>query len=173
MTGRCCLKRTGFCLLALLLAGLFSDDVLVAGEPEPIPSELLYTDSLIKTAENLVSIYRLWRLIGSFPRLTAVCLSQILLNKLKQVIEEKKDMAEREKVLDDVEMEIQSALEDRAKAKARLPSIDYSAEELPTPNAVVSQAKRSGKRNPISCECRLSLSLSLLSGLDRYSTLSL
>ena len=126
MTGRCCLKRTGFCLLALLLAGLFSDNVLVVGEPEPIPSELLYSDSFIKNAENL-----------------------ILLNKLKQVIEEKKDMAEREKALDDMEMAIQSVLEGRAKAKARLPSIDY-AEELPTPNAVVSQAKRSGKRNPIS-----------------------
>ena len=121
------MKRTGFCLLALLLAGLFSDNVLVVGEPEPIPSELLYSDSFIKNAENL-----------------------ILLNKLKQVIEEKKDMAEREKALDDMEMAIQSVLEDRAKAKARLPSIDYSAEELPTPNAVVSQAKRSGKRNPIS-----------------------
>ena len=127
MTGRCCLKRTGFCLLALLLAGLFSDNVLVVAEPEPIPSELLYSDSFIKNAENLM-----------------------LLNKLKQVIEEKKDMVEREKALDDVEMVIQSVLEARAKAKARLPSIDYSAEELPTPNAVVSQAKRAGKRNPIS-----------------------
>ena len=127
MTGRCCLKRMGFCLLALLLAGLFSGNVLVAGEPEPIPSELLYSDSLIKNAENLM-----------------------LLNKLKQVIEEKREMTEREKALDDMEMAIQSVLEGRAKAKARLPSIDYSAEELPTPNAVVSQAKRSGKRNPIS-----------------------
>ena len=64
-------------------------------------------------------------------------------------------MAEREKELDDMEMAIQSVLEGRAKAKA---SIDYSAEELPTPNAVVSQAKRSGKRNPISCECLSPLS---------------
>ncbi|XP_076670920.1 uncharacterized protein LOC143370132 [Andrena cerasifolii] len=127
MTGRCCLKPTGFCLLALLLAGLFSDNVVVVGEPEPIPSERLYSDSFIKNAENF-----------------------ILLNKLKQVYEEQKDMAERQKVLDDEEMVIQSMLEARAKDKARLPSVDYSAEELPTPNAIVSQAKRSGKRNPIS-----------------------
>ena len=127
MTGRRCLKRTGFCLLALLLAGLFSDNALVVGEPEPLPSELLYSDSLIKNTENL-----------------------ILLNKLKQLVEEKKDMVERQKVLDDEEMVLQSMLEARAKPKARLPSIDYSAEELPTPNAIVSQAKRSGKRNPIS-----------------------
>lgn len=68
------------------------------------------------------------------------------------MIEERKDMAEREKALDDVQMVIQSVLEARAKAKPRVPPGDYSAEELPTPNAVVSQAQRPGKRTSISCE---------------------
>ncbi|CAK9815343.1 hypothetical protein ANTPLA_LOCUS8617 [Anthophora plagiata] len=127
MTGRFSAKRTSLCLLALLLSCLSSDNVLVVGEPEPIPSELLYSESFINNAENL-----------------------ILLNKLKQVIEERKDMAEREKALDDVQMVIQSVLEARAKAKTRIQPDDYSVEELPTPNAVVSQAQRSGKRTAIS-----------------------
>ncbi|XP_076243747.1 uncharacterized protein LOC143184985 [Calliopsis andreniformis] len=120
MTGRSSLRRTGLCLLALLLCSLSSDRNLVVGEPEPVPSELFYRESFINNAENL-----------------------ILLNKLKQVIDERKDMA-----LDEMQM-IQSAMEAEAKAKARVPPGDYSAEELPTPNAVVSQVQRSGKRTAI------------------------
>ncbi|KOC62536.1 hypothetical protein WH47_04197 [Habropoda laboriosa] len=128
MTGSSSVKRTSLCLLALLLSCLSSGNILVVGEPEPIPSELLYSERFIKNAENL-----------------------ILLNKLK-LIEEKKDMAEREKALDDEEMVIQSMLEARAKTKTRIQPGDYSVEELPTPNAVISQAQRSGKRTAISCE---------------------
>ena len=54
MTGRSSTRRTGLCLLALLLSCL-SSGVFVVGEPEPIPSELLYTKSFINNAENLVS----------------------------------------------------------------------------------------------------------------------
>ncbi|XP_017793010.1 PREDICTED: uncharacterized protein LOC108574873 [Habropoda laboriosa] len=126
MTGSSSVKRTSLCLLALLLSCLSSGNILVVGEPEPIPSELLYSERFIKNAENL-----------------------ILLNKLK-LIEEKKDMAEREKALDDEEMVIQSMLEARAKTKTRIQPGDYSVEELPTPNAVISQAQRSGKRTAIS-----------------------
>ncbi|XP_017764799.1 PREDICTED: uncharacterized protein LOC108554137 [Eufriesea mexicana] len=121
MTGRSSTKRTGLCLLALLLSCL-SSDVFVVGEPEPLPSELLYNKNFLN-AENL-----------------------ILLNKLKQVIEEKEDMAEREKSLDNMQMMIQSVLESRAKIQTGVQPDDYSGEELPTPNAVVSQMQRSGKR---------------------------
>ncbi|XP_076168082.1 uncharacterized protein LOC143147083 isoform X2 [Ptiloglossa arizonensis] len=125
MTGRSTVKLTGVGLLGLLLSCIFCDDVLVAGNPIPIPSELLYSNN--NNAENL-----------------------ILLKELKQVIEERKDTVEREKVLEDEQMVIQSVLEDRAKAKARIHQGDYSVEELPTPNAIVSQAQRSGKRTALS-----------------------
>ncbi|XP_076168081.1 uncharacterized protein LOC143147083 isoform X1 [Ptiloglossa arizonensis] len=132
MTGRSTVKLTGVGLLGLLLSCIFCDDVLVAGNPIPIPSELLYSNN--NNAENLEGFV----------------LSQILLKELKQVIEERKDTVEREKVLEDEQMVIQSVLEDRAKAKARIHQGDYSVEELPTPNAIVSQAQRSGKRTALS-----------------------
>ncbi|XP_043513939.1 uncharacterized protein LOC122530741 [Frieseomelitta varia] len=120
MTGRSSTRRTGLCLLALLLSCLSSGGFVV-GEPEPIPSELLYSKSFINNAENL-----------------------ILLNKLKQVIEEKEDITEREKTLDDVQRMIESVL--RAKAKD-----NYSDEELPAPpNPPNRLAPRSGKRTAIS-----------------------
>ncbi|KAK1124683.1 hypothetical protein K0M31_006051 [Melipona bicolor] len=120
MTGRSSTRRTGLCLLALLLSCL-SSDVFVVGEPEPIPSELLYSKSFINNAENL-----------------------ILLNKLNQVIEEKEDITEREKELDDVQRMIESVLKARAKD-------NYSEEELPVPpNPPNRLAPRSGKRTAIS-----------------------
>ncbi|XP_076756809.1 uncharacterized protein LOC143426942 [Xylocopa sonorina] len=91
MTGRSSTKRTGLCLLALLLSCLSSDKYSVVAEPEPIPSELFY----IKNAENL-----------------------LLLKKLDQVIEEQEDMAERKKELDDMEMVIHSMLRARQKPES-------------------------------------------------------
>ncbi|CAD1468273.1 unnamed protein product, partial [Heterotrigona itama] len=124
MTGRSSTRRTGLCLLALLLSCL-SSGVLVVGEPEPIPSELLYSKSFINNAENL-----------------------ILLNKLNQVIEEKEDITEREKALDDVQRMIESVLRARTKD-------NYSDEEIPVPpNPPNRLAPRSGKRTAISCEYR-------------------
>ncbi|XP_054015894.1 uncharacterized protein LOC128896554 [Hylaeus anthracinus] len=130
MTGRSSTKRTGLCLLALLLCCFTSDNLFVAAEPEPIPAELHYSDNFINNAENF-----------------------ILLNKLSQVIEERKDTAERGKELENEQMVIQTVLDARAKTKTRLPPGDYSIEELPTPNAVVGQMRRSGKRTAaLSCE---------------------
>ena len=126
MTGRSSTKRTGLCLLALLLSCL-SNDVFVVGEPEPIPSELLYSKNFINNAENL-----------------------ILLNKLKQVIDEKEEIVEQEKTLDDVQMMLQTVLEERAKDDMRIPPGDYSVEEIPTPNPPHKQVQRSGKRTSIS-----------------------
>ncbi|KZC14851.1 hypothetical protein WN55_07428 [Dufourea novaeangliae] len=129
MTGRSSAKRTGLCLLALLLFCLANDNVRVVGDPIRIPPELVYRDAFINNPEDL-----------------------ILLDKLKRVNEEKKNIEEREKELVDMQVMIQSVLEARAKDKARAQPSDYSAEELPTPNAVVSQAQRSGKRTALSCE---------------------
>lgn len=56
MTGRSSAKRTSLCLLALLFCLSGDNLLLVVGEPEPIPSELLYSESFINNAENLVSI---------------------------------------------------------------------------------------------------------------------
>ncbi|XP_050579705.1 uncharacterized protein LOC126917160 [Bombus affinis] len=123
MTGRSSTKRTGLCLLALLLSCLEN----VVGEPEPIPSELLYSKNFINNAENL-----------------------ILLNKLKQVIDEKEEIVEQEKTLDDVQMMLQTVLEERAKDDMRIPPGDYSVEEIPTPNPPHKQVQRSGKRTSIS-----------------------
>ncbi|XP_043252500.1 uncharacterized protein LOC122397412 [Colletes gigas] len=125
MTARPSAKRTGLCLLTLLLSCFYSGNVLVAGEPEPIPSELLDTDDSFNT-DN----YILW-------------------NRLKHVIQARKDTFERGKELEEEQMIIQSALETRAKVKSRLPPGDYSAEELPTPNAMVSQPRRSEKRTTL------------------------
>ncbi|CAL7941001.1 unnamed protein product [Xylocopa violacea] len=95
MTGRSSTKRTGLCLLALLLSCLSSDKCSVVGEPEPIPSELIYSKDIIKNAENL-----------------------LLLKKLGQVIQEQQDMEERKKELEDVEMVIQTVLRAREKPES-------------------------------------------------------
>lgn len=57
MTGRSSAKRTGLCLLALFFC-FSSDNVFVVGEPEPFPAELLYSESFVNNAENLVSLLR-------------------------------------------------------------------------------------------------------------------
>ncbi|KOX79314.1 hypothetical protein WN51_09116 [Melipona quadrifasciata] len=128
MTGRSSTRRTDLCLLALLLSCL-SSGVFVVGEPEPepIPSELLYSKSFINNAENLV------------------------------MIEEKEDITEREKELDDVQRMLESVLKARAKD-------NYSDEELPVPpNPPNRLAPRSGKRTAISCEYRLTFFFNHLS----------
>ncbi|XP_031835667.1 uncharacterized protein LOC116428328 [Nomia melanderi] len=125
MTGRSSAKRTGLCLLTLLLFCLSNGNVLVVGDPGPIPSELLYSEAFLNNAENL-----------------------ILMKKLKQVIEEKKNVVEREKELDDMQIMIESVLEPRIKDKPST-RVDYSAEEFRTPNTVMRQTQREGKRTPL------------------------
>ncbi|XP_029050196.1 uncharacterized protein LOC114879445 isoform X1 [Osmia bicornis bicornis] len=122
MRGRSSAKRTSLCLLALLFCLSGDNLLLVVGEPEPIPSELFYSESLINKAEKF-----------------------ILFNKLKQVIEEQKEVEERKKELDDMEVMIGTVLESRTKPKTR--NGDY-IEELPTPNAIISP--RPSKRTAIS-----------------------
>ncbi|XP_078046177.1 uncharacterized protein LOC144474786 [Augochlora pura] len=129
MTGRSSAKRTGLCLLALLLFCLCNDDVMVAAQIDPIPPELLYdSEAFLKNTENY-----------------------IMLNKLRQMEEEKKEMDERKKELDVMEEYIIESFEARKdKAVPRVvPPAGYSPEELPTPNAVVRQPQRSGKRTEL------------------------
>lgn len=77
---------------------------------------------------------------------------QILLNKLKELFEEKQYVAEREKELDKERMKIQSIIMEGKESEIQSDS-DYYAEKLPTPNAVVRQEpQHSGKRTMISCE---------------------
>lgn len=126
MTGRSRSTRTGLCLLALLLSCISARLARVTAEPEPIPAEFLFRDTYVNNADN----------------------NLILLSKLKEIIEERKDMAEREKELADEQREIQSVLE--ARTRPRAPQNDYSGEELPPPNAIVSQPQHPGKRTAIS-----------------------
>ncbi|XP_076290406.1 uncharacterized protein LOC143213926 [Lasioglossum baleicum] len=129
MTGRSNTKRTGLCLLALILFCLSNDNILVVAEMGPMPSELLYnSEAFLKNAENY-----------------------IMLNKLRQMEQEKKNIDERQKELDVMEEIIIESMEARNKDKAvpRVQSAGYSAEELPTPNAVVRQPQRSGKRTEL------------------------
>ncbi|XP_076647449.1 uncharacterized protein LOC143356024 [Halictus rubicundus] len=129
MTGRSSTKRTGLCLLALLLFCLSNDKILVVGERGPMPSELLYnSEAFLKSAENY-----------------------IMLSKLRQMEEEKKNIDERKKELDVMEEIIIESMEARNKDKVvpRVQPAGYSAEELPTPNAVVRQLQRSGKRTEL------------------------
>lgn len=127
MTGRSRSTRTGLCLVVGVFLSCLSGRVArVATEPVPIPSEFLFRENYVNNAEENI----------------------ILLSKLKQIIEERKDMAEREKELSDVQREIQSMLEARTRARAH--QNDFSGEELPPPNAIVSQPQHSGKRTAIS-----------------------
>lgn len=72
------------------------------------------------------------------------------------MIEEKEDITEREKALDDVQRMIESVLRARAKD-------NYSDEELPMPpNPPNRLAPRSGKRTAISCEYRFFFSFNYL-----------
>lgn len=71
------------------------------------------------------------------------------------MIDEKEEIVEQEKTLDDVQMMLQTVLEARAKDDMRVPPGDYSVEEIPTPNPPHKQVQRSGKRTSISCEYHL------------------
>ncbi|XP_033342818.1 uncharacterized protein LOC117229959 [Megalopta genalis] len=128
MTGRSSAKPTGLCLLALLLFCICKRDVMVAAQIGPIPSELLYdSEAFLKNTENY-----------------------IMLNKLRQMEEEKKDIDERKKELDVMEEYIIESFEARKdKAAPRVPPAGYSPEELPTPNAVVRELQRAGKRTEL------------------------
>lgn len=123
MTGRSSAKRrTAPCLLALLLLLFFHLSPSSVGG-EPIPSEFYG-----KTSDN----------------------DFILLNKLKELFEEKQYVAEREKELDKERMKIQSIIMEGKESEIQSDS-DYYAEKLPTPNAVVRQEpQHSGKRTMIS-----------------------
>ena len=154
MTGRSSAKRrTALCLLALLLFFRLSASSVVG---EPIPSEYYG-----KTSDNdFVSIFYYFSLFFSPIILTHsphsnrlhVYNRQILLNKLKELFEEKQYVAEREKELDKERMKIQSIIMEGKESEIQSDS-DYYAEKLPTPNAVVRQEpQHSGKRTMISCE---------------------
>lgn len=123
MTGTSTTLGTGSYLLAVLLivSWLLGTGSLVEGEPEPISSELLYnSESFLSDAENL-----------------------ILLNKLRQMSEEKKDITERE-------MLIQSVLDARARAWSQQFHGEYSAEDLPAANTLINSPQHPGKRTAVS-----------------------
>lgn len=149
MTGRSSAKRrTAPCLLALLLLLFFHLSPSSVGG-EPIPSEFYG-----KTSDNdFVSIHSII-FLACYVRIVCVYIinRQILLNKLKELFEEKQYVAEREKELDKERMKIQSIIMEGKESEIQSDS-DYYAEKLPTPNAVVRQEpQHSGKRTMISCE---------------------
>lgn len=154
MTGRSSAKRrTALCLLALLLLFFRLSASSVVGEP--IPESEFYG----KTSDNdFVSIHRFIISLIARSRYSphsnlCTCFNrQILLNKLKELFEEKQYVAEREKELDKERMKIQSIIMEGKESEIQSDS-DYYAEKLPTPNAVVRQEpQHSGKRTMISCE---------------------
>lgn len=77
----------------------------------------------------------------------------MLIRQLSQVKEEKKNVVEREKELDEMENIIKSALEDQPRIKDKPPTrVDYLPEDFRTPNTIIRQPPREGKRAPLTCE---------------------
>ncbi|XP_070172678.1 uncharacterized protein [Polyergus mexicanus] len=132
--------RTSFCLLAAFVLSCAinsSDRVLAFPQPEPIiPSGFLYGENFADDTESLM-----------------------LLNRLKQLMEQKHRVDEQiereiddEREITDEQIEIQAMLEAKARERANEARPDYSVEEsepeaLPIPAAMVHHEQHPGKRH--------------------------
>ncbi|XP_012222692.1 uncharacterized protein CNMa [Linepithema humile] len=145
-TSQQAVAKTSLCLLTALVlscATSGNDKVLVLAQPESLSPGFIYGDNVADDVENLM-----------------------LLNRLKQLTEQKHRIVEQEHEITDEQIEIQAVLE--AKAREREHAIaaqqppDYSIEEpepetLPIPAAMIQHGEHLGKRHRVNAVSYMSL----------------
>ncbi|XP_018399417.1 PREDICTED: uncharacterized protein LOC108777113 [Cyphomyrmex costatus] len=138
--------RTSLCLLAALVLSCTtsgSDKAHALPRPEPLPSGIFFGDSADE-AENIM-----------------------LVNRLKQLMEQKHRVVEQEHEITDEQIEIQALLEAKARERERAmlveqPPPDYSSgeaepEALPVPAAMIHDHQHPGKRQGVNAVSYMSL----------------
>ncbi|XP_018365344.1 PREDICTED: uncharacterized protein LOC108762715 isoform X2 [Trachymyrmex cornetzi] len=130
--------RTSLCLLAALVLSCITsgDRAYALPRPEPLPPGIFIGDPADE-AENIM-----------------------LVNRLKQLIEQKHRVVEQEYEITDEQIEIQALLEAKARERERAmlmeqPPPDYSSgetepEALPVPAAMIHDHQHPGKRQDMS-----------------------